>query len=94
MSERNGNGNYTLDRVIMVGIWWHLSSSAELGSGNLGSHSEAVNAMLRVDEFQGGTRCRVMRSVTDSELAEICQQHHVSVMDVIMYHDIWNDKYI
>ena len=51
--------------------------STELGSGKLGSHSEAVIAMLQglmsseVELLQGG--------VTDSELAELCQQIHVSV---------------
>jgi len=82
MSERNRNRNrnYTLDRDIKGGIWWHLSSSAELGTGNLGSHCEAVNVMLqglmssKVELVQGW-----WGGVTDSELTKINQQSHMGV---------------
>jgi len=59
----------------------------ELNSGNLGSQCEAVIAVLqRADEFQGGTSARgVTVDVTGLELAEVCQQSHVSVMDVTVF---------
>jgi len=58
------------------------SSSTELNSGNLGSRCEAVIAVLQglmsseVELVPGG----VTGDVTGSELAEVCQQSHVSVM--------------
>ena len=53
----------------------------ELNSGNLGSRCEAVIAVLQglmsseVELVPGG----VTGDVTGSELAEVCQQSHVSV---------------
>src|SRR5882724_10575560 len=54
----------------------------ELNSGNLRSWCEAVNSgASRADGFRGGTSARgVTGDVTGSELAEGCQQSHVSVM--------------
>ena len=58
------------------------SLSTELGSGNLGSHGEAVNAMLQgLMSFKVELSMGVMREVWQgSELAKICQQCHMSVM--------------
>ena len=54
----------------------------ELNSGNLGSQCEAVIAVLQgLMSSKGGTSAGgVTGGVTGSELAEICQQSHVSVM--------------
>ena len=72
--------NYTID--IRVDNWWHLCLSAELGFGNLGSHSEVVNAMLQglmSSEVELGVG--VMREVWQGlELAKIYQQCHMSVI--------------
>jgi len=59
----------------------------ELNSGNLGSRCEAVIAVLQglmsseVELVPGG----VTGDVTGSELAEVCQQGHVSVTDVTVF---------
>src|SRR5882724_10174941 len=54
----------------------------ELNSGNLRSQCEAVTAVLQgLMSSKGGTSAGcVMRGVTGSELADICQQSHMSVM--------------
>ena len=54
----------------------------ELNSRNLGSWYEAVIAVLQgLMSSEGGTNAGgVMRGVTGSELAKVCQQSHVSVM--------------
>ena len=54
----------------------------ELNSRNLGSWCEAVIVMLQgLMSSEGGTSAGgVTGGVTDLELAEICQQSHVSVM--------------
>ena len=74
--------NYTIVRNNKVSTWWHPSSSAKLSSGNLGSWGEVMTAMLwclMSSEVKLGTG--VTREVwQDSELAEISQQCHVSVM--------------
>jgi len=74
--------NYTIDRDIRVGTWWHLSSSMELGSGNLGSHGEVVNVMLwGLTSSKVELGVGVMREVwQDLELANISQQCHMIVM--------------
>ena len=53
----------------------------ELNSWNLRSQSKAVIAVLQsLMSSKGGTSAGVVTGgVTDSELAEICQQSHVSV---------------
>jgi len=54
----------------------------ELGSRNLGSWYEAVIVMLQgLMSSEGGTSAGgVTGDVTGSELANMCQQSHVSVM--------------
>jgi len=50
----------------------------ELNSGNLGSQCEAVIVVLQgLMSSEGGTSTG---GVTGSELANICQQSHISVM--------------
>ena len=55
----------------------------ELGSRNLGSHSEVVNVMLQgLMSSKVGTKHRSdERVVTGLKLAEICQQCHMSVTE-------------
>ena len=45
--NRTRGKNYTIDRDIRVSACGCLNSSAELDSGNLGSHGEVVSAMLQ-----------------------------------------------
>jgi len=68
--------NYTIDWDIRVGAWRQLSSSAELGSGNLGSHSEVVNVILwGLTSSEVELSMGVTRGVWQgSELAKVCQQ--------------------
>src|SRR5882724_11993000 len=47
----------------------------------------------RADEFRGGTSARgVTGDVTGSELAEVCQQIHVSVMGCNTINEPWQKK--
>ena len=67
-----------------------MSSSAELNSGNLGSWCEAVIAVLQgLMSSRGGTSAE---GVTGLELAEICQQSHMSVMGHNIS-SIWKSDY-
>jgi len=63
---RTRSEKYTIDRDIRVGTWWHLSSSVELGSGNLRSHGEVVNVMLWGLMSSGGgvTRFRTSQGLS------------------------------